>query len=178
MVLGKYFRPEKLDGFHSDNFLLNLTYEKIGKHFSNEVKGNTHRNKGVKKIISHCLSNYDYEPTGTEVKSILKNSYFYFGILEHYKIPYRLFVIFQSIIDLSVNIDEICDLCTTSIKNGGLVEPISSCDLLIPGVYNTIDNISEKRDSYNIFLWKLKQIIQLREDLFHYNKVECPLLKK
>lgn len=161
----KYFRDKKKDNYSSINNLLNNIYSNIGEHYSHEVKGNTPRNKGIKKIISHCKLKYGYEPSATEIKSILRTRNYNLIEIEYYKIPYGLGSIFKSIIDLCLKIDEIDVIIKKSIEERKLNQPVSSHDILIPGIYDCLENINNNKDNINIFSSNKNKILALRNEI-------------
>ena len=134
----KYIKDFRIyDSFN--HLTLQKLIVEIGTKYKYEpnLKGNTNRNRGIKKIIKHCYNKYNQVViTGTEIKSLLHSYEKNNKII--LKCPWLLDTILKCIIDLSDTLDE---------KTLNLIIPeskISCVNLLAPN-HKTILNANIKQ---------------------------------
>lgn len=166
------------------NTLLTEIVEEIGRVYSDEIKGNTRRNKGLKKISQYCKKEYKEEITSSEIKYLFSSKSSLFRKHEYIKIPYSTIIIIKTIISLSSHNLKIKELCVEYLTRKEIDHTITCSILLIPKYINelhkTIDIISKKEDEKGtipIFENLYRKLIVLSNEIRDEFTNSCELIK-
>lgn len=70
----KYFNEfEIFDEKEFRNHRMNVLIDLIGKYDANEIKGKSHRHKGIRKVQEECEKDFKILVSKTEIKSLLRS---------------------------------------------------------------------------------------------------------